>query len=305
MAISGFSNLLTAGARADLLELQMGMADGLKSKVCEVIDSKYATENMPWLGQVPALQQHDKGEMLISDQISEAAYSASPVTYRASIKVFARDLEDDQTQGIRKRVRQLMQRGLQLDEKLVADEIQGSTTTYNGQAFFSNSHPARGTGGAAFDNLLAGSGTSTANAATDFQTGMSTLASFLDEAGEPINEGGLDKICIVAPFGMRKSLLEALNDGGMVSQTTVVLGGTEVDLYFSSRLDSTDANDWYMFATGLQKPFLFLDRKPLEMAVSDESSDTYIKEGAYIFSVERRAICVPGNPALGVKFVNS
>lgn len=299
MSFSAISALLQQGARADLIKMKEVQKPSLVDALCERLPSSVRTEYLPFLGESPQLTKHDLGDMTTLDQLSDVQYSVDNESYRASLGFRNEDLEDDLVGGIQLRIRQMLRVGMQLEEKLLIDAITGSQNGFDGTTFFSDSHTSSYSSGATIshDNLLSGSGVASGNIATDFGTGLSTIMNYTGGNGEPWNEGNLQEIHCLFPWAVRKVAYEDLV-GTMGVDSVAQVEDLNIKLHFSARL--SDANDWYMFVTGAQKPFYLFDRKPLNVEIVEDKIE---KKTCAV--IEKRMKIANGHYAHGVKFVNA
>lgn len=260
------------------------------------------SENYAWIGEPPRMELME--DELRTERLSDATYTVENDTYKIGIDFRKEDLEDDRLGALMGRARGMARVAANHPARLLIAALEAGTTDlgYDAAALYANSHPDRGAG-AAQDNLLGGSGITTANLQTDLQTGLQTLAEFDAENGEPVHEG-FGKIAVVAPWGLRRPVLEALN-ATIISNTSNV-GFSDMDIVpiFSSRL--SDANDWYLLHLGgFIKPLIYQQRKAIEFQTLDETSDQWVRRNIATFAVEWRGAVGYGHWAQTVKFVNT
>jgi len=312
MAQSIHPTLLEKGIRASFVEnLIKAGTSGIAEKLCSLVQSRADSEKYGWMG--PPEQMEEAGSSTVSGSatvpfsaLSDASYTITNRKFWRGFAVSRDDLADDQVGGIALRIAQLATVAANHRDKLVIDTIVANGNCYDGTAFFGNSHTSM-SGEGTQDNLLGGSGTSTANAMTDINTAIRTMAEFIGENSEPFHST-MSQFLVLAPFTMRKPLLEALQ-AEYVSQTNnVQVDGLSFTVHFDARLNigsSADANDWYMFHTGSGlKPLIFQEREPLTLE-RDETSGHAFETEQYRYKVRARYSCGFGFWQDAVKFVNS
>lgn len=289
MAITYNPSQLTKGARAIFMEAiatEANIVDRLATRVASDSDS----EDYAWMGEPP--QMDEFVDELKFTPMSDATYQLQNKTYTSGIAVRRKDLEDEKTGGIAMRIRQLAEVAGRHPNKLLTTALtEGTTNTgYDGVAFFSASHPARGQQSATQSNLLTGSGTTTANVQTDLNAAVSALANFLAENNEPLNES-FSRLVVVAPPILRKPLLEAVNAGIIAQTSNVQLADLGFDLIFSPRLTADSASDFYV---GIQdtavRGLVFQDRVAMEFTAQDNAdADSAFTREEYRYKTRYRA----------------
>ena len=259
-------DLLEDGMRSLLLQKSIAAEPAIIPVLCAVMDSDKATESFPFLGDVPQMQQWDGNRKIT--RLSHAKYSVTADSFEASLAFSRDDIDDDRLGALRDTFTQLATRAGNHPVVLLVDAIVNGTTNtcYDGAAFFSNAHPARGEQTAAQDNLLAGAGTSVANIQTDLSTQIKPFFRRVkDEANEPWSMD-VSNLMVCAPPEMEQNFIEVL------FANTVQAGGQNMyqgyaDLWVSSRL--TDTNDYYVFNLGAGvMPFVFINRQGIQVSIS-------------------------------------
>jgi phage major head subunit gpT-like protein len=209
--------------------------------------------------------------------LSDTNYTITNAIYASGVQFRRTDIDDNQMGTIRKRIQQMAVVASAHPNKLLNSLITSGTssTCYDGAAFFANSHPARGAEGGAQDNLLAGTGTSTAAFADDFASTKAVMMGFKAENGEPFHGDGvgINFLVCVAPV-LERPAREALSSQ-LISNTTNILAG-QAEVIVMPRLAG---NSWYLFATNAAAmPFIHQDREPLEFTADESGSDAFTKE---------------------------
>lgn len=313
MSESNISALLSQGVRAAFIR-SLNAMDGndLVSRVCTVSPSSARDEKYGWLGQPPQMQEAGSTQAGGSATVpvtalSESDYTITNKKFWASIAVDRDDWADDQARGLALRVQQLASVAMGHRNKLVIDMLTGGTsnTCYDGTPFFGDSHPARKDEGGTQDNLISGTGVDTGAVATDVNTALSTMMSFVAENGEPFHEANSSSFTLVAPPALMRPVKEALGASIISNTSNVQFEGLSVDVIFAPRLASVDANDWYLLHTGGGlRPLIFQDREPLELEDTREGDAAVLQE-QYIYKVRARYNVGYGFWQDAVKVVNS
>lgn len=181
--------------------------------------------------------------------------------YGIGVVVRVRDLATDQLQQIPSAVAQAAEKMATHPGRLLFDALEANPTASDGAALFANTHTY---GGAAnWDNLLGGTGVTTAAIETDLATAQETMFLAENDAGEPME---LELDTIVIPPALRlvfEKVLGPLRGGsgvdgqvGNVAQLGGVFNAGGLNIIVSGRL--TDRNNWYGFHTkGEVKPFIY------------------------------------------------
>lgn len=218
--------------------------------------SKSNSEKYGWLGQVPNLSEWKDERQLRG--LLDYDYTIENKSYEATLQVDRDELEDDQLGAIKVRINDLARKARTSHpmNRFYTMLVAGTTDLcYDGQAFFSNSHSEGASG--TQDNLLGGNGTSVANLKTDFLAARASMRGFVDDQGEPFNEGSLD-LYVIAPPELEGVVDELLIANELSSATNTLKGAAKKVI--SSRL--TDASDWYLInAAGAIKPFIWQMRR--------------------------------------------
>lgn len=285
MPINSGTVALEKGLRATFFRRRIAMDNPITDLIATRVRSNGADESYAFMGDVPQMRQWTSEGRKIT-RLSDVKMTVTNVDYEATIEVNRNTLNDDQVGALPARIRDLAVRGANHPVKLLADTLVNGTTNtgYDAVAFFHDAHPARGEQTSSQDNLLAGTGTTSAQLKTDLGSAIAAMRKFVDEAKEPFVES-VDDLLVVAPPDIEVAWREALF-AAIISQTTNVLVG-RADLWITSRL--TDANDWYLLNIGNEiKPLLFQEREDLTFE-SDDSNNFMSKKLYYGISARYAA----------------
>lgn len=296
--------LLTAGVQSAFLrQLSGAESTSFVPTIATEIASGKRSETYAWIGESPAMGEW-KGTARF-DAMSDASYTLSNVKYQSGLVIDRDDLADDQIGGLEIRIQQLAQVAIGHRNKLLIDAlINGTTNTgHDGAAFFANSHTARGQQSAAQDNLLAGTGTTTAQIQADITSTIAAMMRFVAENGEPFHEAP-QRFVIVAPPDIMGNMNEALY-ASIVSNTSNVRNqGLSITPLYTSRL--TDTNDWYMLRVDTPlRPLIYQVREPITLEPEDAMSTGPFEREQYRYKVRGRYAVGYGHWANAAKVVNS
>jgi phage major head subunit gpT-like protein len=275
---------LTKGVLGTFFEQLSGERASLVDRIATRVPSSANSETYPYLGDPPQMEEL-VDELKISALI-DSSYTLDNVDYVSGIAFRRRDVMDEQSGGIAMRIKQLASVAARHPNKLLIQAlIDGDSSTlgldHTGEAFFTSTHAARASSGTG-DNIIAGTGTSTAQVAADFNSAFSALMGFKQDNGDPWREE-LEKVAVVSPTGNMKPMKETVKATKISDTDNVQLDGISVDLVFTARLDSDDANDWYMLDVGSPvRPLIFQDREPLTFVALDrDDTETAFKREQY------------------------
>ena len=278
-------NQLTKGVLGTFFEQLSGEKASLVDRIATRVPSTAKSETYPFLGDSPQMDELD--DELVFSALIDSSYTLTNVDYVSGLAFKRRDVKDEQSGGIGLRIRQLASVAARHPNKLLINAlINGDSSTlgldHTGEAFFTSTHAARGSSGTG-DNIISGTGTSTAQVAADFNSALSTMMGFLQDNGDPWREE-VERVAVVSPTGNMKPMKEAIK-AQVISQTSNVQfdGGTTFDLIFTGRLDADDANDFYVLdVSSPVRPLIFQDREPLTFVALDrDDTDVAFRREQY------------------------
>jgi len=264
---------LEKGLRAIFLTQMALEGPSYIDELATVVESKSDSEKYQWLGSPP--QVEEVIDEFVSKGILDTSYTITNKKFGAIVEVSRDDIMDDQLGGIMMVVRGLATVARRYPNKLLMDALaNGATNTgYDGNAYFSATHPVRGLA-TTVSNITTLTGTTTAAVATDLNSAIAQLLGQLGENGEPINESGLPKLKIVAPLSFRKAMKETLLAPIISSSSNVAFQGDDITTLFTPRLTGSA---WYLLAVdGPVKPLVWQDREPITFhALEQDSGSDY------------------------------
>ena len=294
---------LTKGNLATFLRAMADQPATYTEKIATVVPSTSDKENYSWLGEAPTMSLVEGS--VKGSAMSSVSYELENQTYASSLIVSRADVADQKLDQISIRIQQMARVAAQFVNKLLVDKlVSGSSDLcYDGAAMFSATHPDRGSGSTQ-SNLRTGTGSTTAQTASDINEAIADMLNFKAENGEPYSEE-VSRLCIVAPPAMRKPILEAVNAQVISNTSNVMFGNMLVDFIFTGRL--TDANDYYVLNTGMPvRPLIVQDREPLEFVAQDsEDSDGAMFREQYAYKCRQRLAVGYANWQTAVKVTNT
>lgn len=287
MGITASPVSLEKGLKAAFIQASLEMPSYIE-KIATVMPSDSDLETYGWLGQVPAVTEF-LSERKIKPML-DARYPLVNKTWEATIAVKRNDLRDDKLGALPIRIGQMAQESVNHPQRMMMDTlINGTSATlglcYDGGAFFSDTHPARGASGV-IDNLLAGSGTTTAALKTDFAAAKAQLRRVKDEAGRAYQRS-FGKFTVIAPPELELAFTELLF-APIISQTSNVMVAA-AELIIAPEL--ADTNDWYLLHTGgVLKPLIFQSREQAEFTALEGNSDQGFMRDLYLYGSRARYV---------------
>ena len=261
------------------------------------IDSKLAagqSEDLSFLGSVPALEEWFSERT--SHQPIEYDYTIRNRKFSSTIQTPLDWVENDKTGLVQRRINMLRDRVVNWRGRLIADLINSVGNAFNGTAFFSSAH-SWGDSGTIDNDLTQAAATGTAptpdEAATAIMNAWQQMLGFLDDRGEPVNEGASSFLVIVGS-AYASSHFQALNsdnlDLGTGSRDNPVKGlqqaGNTFGLVASPRITDTDAMILCRVDEGWQ-PFVFQENTDgRKITAKAEGSDFEHDKDAWEFGIK-------------------
>ncbi len=281
---------LEKGAKA-VFNLAYEAEDEMVKELTMYQTSESDREMYPWIGQtMQMVERKDTGRFT---PVSDSNMTIVNKTFQAGIDFKEEDFKDQKNNLITNTINGLAETASCHPSALLTDFITlgtGTTlhTPYDGNAFFSTTHPARGSSGAQ-SNLLTGTGVSAAQFQADYIAARSASYSFKDEAGEPFWKSAKTPMFFAyVPPALEKVALDCCS-AIVVSQTTNTLVNT-ANVRMNPRLTTDSATDWYLFAiTKTRRPFVFQEREKLSFSALDtRASDGVFRNGIYSYQATAR-----------------
>jgi phage major head subunit gpT-like protein len=263
--------------------------------ISTVVTSSAAKEMFPYIGDAPQLV--DFSDEVEFHPMSKTTYEVESGEFAVAVGIRRTEVEDDMYGSIVQRIRQMATVASRYSEKLMVNALEANGTGYDGVALFYSGHPVRGEegvtpGAGVQDNLLATSGTSTANIQTDLDAALTVLGTNKAENGEPYCEG-FGEIFIAAPWALRRSIKEAVGAAEIGGTTNVVYNDLRVQLIFSGRFSSSTA--WYVGVKDVAtRGMIFVDRLSPSFSALEEGSSNAFTLSQYWYETRMRGKAAPG-----------
>ena len=241
-------------------------------------------ENYGWLGQSPNLSEWVDERKIKG--LRDEKYSIPNKSYEATLGVDRDSIKDDRMGAIKTRINDLASKARVHPRKLFYEALLEGTTElcYDGLPFFSASHVSGESG--TQSNLLSGTGITLAALKLDVNNAVARMEKYLDDTGEPMNEGGVNSIGIICPPDM-KAVFNELNTVEQISSATNSLKGRFKVIVSSARL--TDVNDWYLADVGEGlKPLIKQTRQAPEFNSLEGESEAGFMSKRWHYGIDYR-----------------
>jgi len=248
------------------------------------------SETYAWLGDVPGVTEWIGSKNLKG--LNDYEYSIKNKNWYSGFSIDENEIEDEKISAIMPRVGMLAQGLSKFPAELIIDLITAGTTglAYDGAAFFSNRTAPN-------DNLLAGTGVTSALLKTDITAARTAMMKFTSDQGKVM---GLMMDTILCPPELEAIFLELTT-----SVTGQVTARPEASWIKNVIVcpELSDTNDWYGIASDAPlKPFIFQTRKGIKQVLDDTQRDETRK---LKYSAEMRGNAGYGFFQMAVKTVNA
>ena len=288
------TSILKKGINAAFDKQYMAMQERPYLKAIESIfmrsGSTSESETYAWLGDVPGVTEWIGSKNLKG--LNDYEYSIKNKNWYSGFSIDENEIEDEKISAIMPRVGMLAQGLSKFPAELIIDLITAGTTglAYDGAAFFSNRTAPN-------DNLLAGTGVTSALLKTDITAARTAMMKFTSDQGKVM---GLMMDTILCPPELEALFLEL---------TTSVSGESTVrpEASWIKNVivcpELSDTNDWYGLASDAPlKPFIYQTRKGIKQVLDDTQRDDTRK---LKYSAEARSNAGYGFFQMAVKTVNA
>ncbi len=217
-------------------------------------------EYFEWLGDLPAVKEFlDKRDI---ESLKEHDFDIATKDWELTLGVKSRDLERS-AQTIQPRIAALGEQTMRFyNDRFYTALVAGTTgLSYDGVAFFSNSHPVDESA-STNDNLLAGTSVDEAGVIADWTLVRNAFLGFVMRDGKPMFGYDSDFTIFYAP-ALRVYMDAVFNN------PQVAAGGANIN-YKTAKTVATSwltGNSWYVFKTGVPiKPFILLEEQAWKAA---------------------------------------
>lgn len=263
----------------------------LVERIADVVNSNSDREDYAWLGEVqPMNEWEDSLQESDLSETADAGYGLENKKYTGALRIERDNLADEKTMGLEKRTKDLATRGLYKPDQLLVEAVIDGTTNlcYDGAAFFSATHPARGAQTSTQSNIVTGAGVATANVASDLNKAIARLYDFVDEGNEPLN-GIVRKLFIMYPPILHKPISEAISAGIISNTSNVQFGDQDFDFIRMPRLTSDSTVDYYIGVADTEvRGLIWQDREGISLEQSGPGSDTWVQQEQVVYKSRMR-----------------
>jgi phage major head subunit gpT-like protein len=297
------TGLTEAGVRSEFMQRYDAAVTYYQDLATRIVSNK-PSEKYRWLGSVPKMRSWGTGRL--AKGIRAEAYDVENEKYEATIEVDRDEVDDDQTGAIRVRIGELAIRAASHKDFLISDLLKNGATTgfnsYDGVSFFNDAHASGDSGNQ--DNKLGAAAVAPTDPTTDefkksLKAAIAAMLAWKDDTGDPLSVSATGLVAVVPPT-MLFPAAEAIN-ASVISQTTNVMQGIARVIAFPWL---TLATTWYLLKTdGVMRPFVFQDRRAVEVkALAEGSSEEFLRE-KYLYGVSARYAMTYGLPGYAVSTV--
>lgn len=253
------------------------------------IGSNKDKETFKFLGSIPVMRAWGTGRKSVG--LRTESYDVVNEKYESTIEVDRSELEDDQTEQIRLRIGEMASRAALHKDYLIAQLIingdQSGYNSYDGVPFFDDAHVS-GSSGSQDNKLTSSASAPSAPTVAEFKTAVAgaiaAMLAFKDDVGQPMSMGASGLVAVVPP-SMYVTALEALS-ATLIGSTSNVLQGAARVLAFPWL---STATKWYLLKTdGHIRPFVFIDRTPVEFKAMEQDSESGFMRDKFLYGVRAR-----------------
>lgn len=261
--------------------------------------SNQDSETYKWLGMSPAMR-----EWLGGRQVKSLAVNGITIEnkhYESTLDIPVEDVRRDKTGQIMVRVDDLAARNISHWNSLLSALIlngHSSATCYDGQDFFDDDHSSGDSGTQQNDidatdvpalNLTVAAPTAAEMSAAILGV-IAYMNSYLDDQGEPINEGASKFVCMTGLPLFYGSILQACTLSNISAGTGVnnplVGGGFQVVPVYNARLASATTQMWMFRTDAPCKPFIRQVETDGSLKSIAEGSELEFNNGIWRFGVD-------------------
>lgn len=264
--------------------------------IAREFDSDQESEEYGWLGQVPAMQEWVSGRK--AKGLSDNSYVIRNKKFEATVEILVDWLRRDKTGQAMMRIQQLAARSQTHWAKLLSDLILNGSSTlcYDGQYFFDTDH-SEGDSGSQSNKISVDisalptevHGSVTVPSPEEFQLavlkGITTIQSFVDNEGEPMNEDA-NNFVVMVPSSLAFVAQNAANlvrGTGLAEQISV---GTTVTPYANPRLNAW-TDQFAIFRTGgSTTPLIRQSETGVALKVKGEGSEFEFDNDAHQYGID-------------------
>ena len=272
--------------------------------IANLFDSDQASETYKFLGMSPAMREWVGGRS--AKGFNENGITIANKHYESTIEVSVKDARRDKTGQIRARVDEHTMRAQTHWASLLSTLLINaeSMVCYDGQFYFDTDHVDVGAENQTSQSNdisvdisalpAAVSGTTTAPSLEEIQQaimlGITQIASFLDDRGEPINEGA-QQFLVMTPPSLYNTALHAMAPAAtralQQNLNPNIAGKFTVDVESNARLAASWTDKFAIFRTdsGI-KPLIRQRETPPQLKSKAEGTDFEFDNDAWEFGLD-------------------
>lgn len=280
--------------------LEQDTGAGWVNGVSNLFGSDQSSETYNWIGMPPAFREWIGGR-------NAKAFRGDGLTitnkhYEATIEFAKKDVRRDKTGQISARINDFADRANSHWASLLSTLILNgaSTACYDGQFFFDTDHSEGDSGSQSNDITVDISaaptevvGTITAPSAGEMQwsimKGITQILSFVDDRGEPMNEGASSFLVMVPPslYMPAVASVSTITTAAMVQNVNPnTFSGMRVDVVMNPRVSTWD-DEFAVFRTdGAIKPLIRQEEQGVELKAKAEGSEYEFDNDAWQFGLD-------------------
>lgn len=277
------------------------------NKVAMMVASSGRENRYAWLRLIPRLREW-VGERVFRN-LEAAGYILANKDYEATLQIARNDIEDDNIGVYAPMAQMLGDQAARWPDDLLLDILTNGQTylCFDGQPYFSASHPTGQPGSAATYSNYSASGLPLTSA--NYQTARQTMMSFVGEDGRPLR---ITPNLLVVPPQLESQGRQILNAD--FTAPAAALGQNAAAQYQRNILQGSaellvvpdltvDAGGWYLLDMSKPvKPFVFQQRKaPTTVALTDPQNENLFMRKEYVYGVDARGNAGYALPYLAYK----
>lgn len=305
MGTTALGGLATKGALGNFYE-RLDSIVTVYDKHALKVPSTTKTETLGMAGFVPAPRQFLDSRRVQS--MMDFTYSVTNNEYELTLLIPRNEWEDDQTGQIKLRMQELADVWGTYKDSLFATLLAAGNVAGNndpfGNTFHGDSHTI-GTGGVC-DNNLTGNYTAgqvtAADALNIIAEARTAFTTYRDDTGRPFAPHAANVMRVIVNGSHERGFWEAVNatlvnSGNSNEWGSAVLQGVDVLPYLS-----TADELFFSYLGGARRPFIYLERTPLEVVILDGANDVADNNGVKVLC-RQRFLLTYGDPRLSQLYV--
>jgi len=289
------TGLSEAGTRAEFFA-RFQAVQAIWSELCTRIPTTRDHEHFRFLGAMPQMREWGTGR-LAKGLLSES-YEVAVGKYECTLEVDRDAIDDDQTGEIRIRIGEMAEVAAThkdyLLEGLLNNGAAAGFLAYDGQPYFSNAHES-GQSGAQDNKLTFAAATGTTPTVAEFRAAITqaiaTMVAYKDEQGQPLrlspNPAGF---VLVTPPALMFTAMEAVGLPLAPTTDNPVARNIIQNVAAVRTLPGLSSSAMFYLCKNdvTVRPFILLDRMPIEFKALAEGSAEEFKREIYLYGVRGR-----------------